>query len=57
MTEAALARAADHFTDAERFVREAQLEFERGNAEESIKFAAAARKAAEDGAFELRAAT
>lgn len=57
MTDAALARAADHFADAARFVREAKRAAERGDADESNEFAAAARKAAEDGAFELRAAT
>lgn len=57
MTEAALARAADHFADAARFVCEAQRAAERGNTDQFIEFAAAARKAAEDGAFELREPT
>ena len=54
MDEASLSRAADHFADAARFVREAQRAVERTDDVEATQFMDSARKAARDGIYELR---
>jgi len=53
MDERALSRAVDHLSDAVRFARESLSAAERGNGNEVTQFIDLARKASEDGAYEL----